>query len=272
MTNSSSNSQDKEPKSAENAVEQLPLLYRDDDIVVVDKPSGLLVHRSPIDRRETRFALQILREQLGQYIYPVHRLDKPTSGVMVFGLHSESASVLAKQFAQHQIRKAYLATVRGYAPASGCIDHPLRADPDRYAGRAEFGDAKPAITHYQCLAQYELDACIEKYPQSRYSLVLAQPLTGRPHQIRRHMKHIAHPIIGDAKHGRGRHNRYFAEHLACPRLLLHAMALEFSHPASGQRQRFVSPLTGAYAALVKAFNWQTAVNTAEHRLGWPKVT
>ena len=238
----------------------------------MDKPSGLLVHRSPIDRRETRFALQILRDQLGQYIYPVHRLDKPTSGVMVFALNRNSASRLATQFAEHSVRKAYLATVRGHSPISGCIDHPLRTDPDRYAGRNEFGAAKEAVTHFQSLAQHEIDVCIEKYPQSRYSLVLAEPRTGRPHQIRRHMKHISHPIIGDAKHGRGRHNRYFTEHLGCARLLLHAFALEFRHPNSGERCRFVSSVSGSYASLIESFGWQVAAHTAEHRLDWQKVT
>lgn len=272
MTNSSSNLQTFTQAQAGLAEHGLGLIYLDQDIVVVDKPSGLLVHRSPIDRRETRFVLQILRDQLGQFIYPVHRLDKPTSGVMIFALSSASASALAAQFSQHSIHKAYLAVVRGHCQESGEINHALRADPDKYAGRIDFGDAKPASTHYQTLARVEIPVCIEKYPQSRYSLVLAEPQTGRPHQIRRHMKHIAHPIIGDAKHGRGRHNRYFADQLDCPRLLLHSLSLQLSHPATGQLLRFSSPPSGSFATLLKRFDWESACAAALDRLNWPKVT
>ena len=224
-------------------------------MVAIHKPAGLLVHRSPIDRHETRYALQILRRQLDQKIYPVHRLDKPTSGVMLFALSREAAGQLGKQFSENTVQKAYLAVVRGYAPESGWIDHALRADPDPYAGRPEFGEAKPARTYYQRLASHEIDVEIERYPQSRYSLVLAEPLTGRPHQIRRHMKHISHPIIGDAKHGRGRHNRYFAQSLNCPRLLLHATQLRFTHPKTAERIVLNCPVDGVYEQLLERFGW-----------------
>ncbi len=271
MTNSSSNHRENTATRA-SSTETLPLLYRDEHLVVVNKPSGLLVHRSPIDRRETRFALQLLRNQLGQRIYPVHRLDKPTSGLMVFALNANAADILSQQFANHRVRKAYLAVVRGYSPAQGSIDHPLRADPDPYAGRPEFGEAKPALTHYQSLAQHQLNVEIEGFPTSRYSLVLAEPQSGRTHQIRRHMKHIAHPIIGDAKHGRGRHNRYFAQQLGCPRLLLHALALRFRHPLDDRECYVHCPVDGHYAALIERFGWRDSAAQAEDRLAWRKVT
>ena len=119
--------------------QELPILYRDDDLVAINKPSGLLVHRSPVDRHETRFALQMTRDQIGQHVYPVHRLDKPTSGVLLFALASESARAVAEQFSRHEVIKRYLAVVRGYAPEAGEIDHPLREDADKYAGRESRG-------------------------------------------------------------------------------------------------------------------------------------
>ena len=148
MTNSSSNSSEISTNVVQ-ADETLPILFQDEYVVAIHKPAGLLVHRSPIDRHETRYALQILRRQLDQKIYPVHRLDKPTSGVMLFALSREAAGQLGKQFSENTIQKAYLAVVRGYSPESGWIDHALRADPDPYAGRPEFGEAKPARTYYQ---------------------------------------------------------------------------------------------------------------------------
>ncbi len=272
MTNSSSNSSHVLTADKHSPRETLPLIYRDEHLVVINKPSGLLVHRSPIDRRETRFALQLLRDQLGQRIYPVHRLDKPTSGVMVFALTPAVAKQLAEQFAQQQVKKAYLAVVRGYSPPQMLIDHPLRADPDPYAGRPEFGEAKEAQTDIRSLAQQQLEVAIEGYPSSRYSLLVAEPHSGRPHQIRRHLKHISHPIIGDAKHGRGRHNRYFAQHLDCPRLLLHALALRFRHPLSGRDHYFHCPVDGCYETLLRRFQWMQAADQAERELAWRKVT
>lgn len=237
----------------------LEILYQDEDLVAINKPSGLLVHRSPIDRRETRFALQLLRDQLGQRVYPVHRLDKPTSGVLLFALSPEMAGVLAQQFQQHSIHKTYLAVVRGYCPDQGTVDHPLKEDPDARIKRSREARPQPAVSHYRCLAKVELDVEIERYPQSRYSLVEVVPETGRRHQIRRHMKHIAHPIIGDAKHGRGRHNRYFAEQLDCPRLLLHAQHLELRHPRSGEKLTIQAGLDRHFGQLLQRFDWEKAL-------------
>lgn len=259
MTNSSSNGSEADVKVIHSDDVPIPVLFRDEHIVVIDKPAGILVHRSPIDRHETRFVLQLLRDQLGQQVFPIHRLDKPTSGVMVLALCKDAAADLNRQFREQQVQKHYLAVVRGHTPASGLIDHALRADPDSYAGRPEAGPPKEARTTFTRLATTTLPVEIETYPSSRYSLVLAEPHTGRTHQIRRHMKHISHPIIGDAKHGRGRHNRYFAKHLACSRLLLHANQLEFLHPADGQALRFFQPPSGEFAALLQQFDWLNAL-------------
>ena len=218
--------------------EQLKILLRDAHIVVIDKPPGLLVHRSEIDRHETRFAIQILRDQIGQRVWPAHRLDRGTSGVLLFGLSSEIASRLGKQFEAGTVEKRYLAVVRGHPPEHGSIDHPLRRQRDDYefAGdRQQHEVPQSALTHYRRLAEVELPVAVDRYPSSRYALVELNPVTGRKHQLRRHLKHIAHPIIGDATHGKGRHNRFFAEHLDCHRLLLACTQLDFLHPESGAR-------------------------------------
>ncbi|MFT4919139.1 MAG: tRNA pseudouridine65 synthase [Zhongshania aliphaticivorans] len=241
--------------------ETLSILYQDENIIAINKPTGLLVHRSPIDRHETRFAIQLLRDQIGQYVYPAHRLDKPTSGVLLFALNSDIASQLAQAFQTHKVEKSYLAVLRGYCPDAGHIDHPLTEEPDKRIARSKPAAPQDAITNFRRLATYELDAHIETYPQSRYSLVLAQPMTGRRHQLRRHFKHISHPIIGDAKHGRGRHNRYFAEQLDCPRLLLHALQLRFIHPLSKQEIQLQAPLDHHFTGLIKRFSWGDSFTT-----------
>ncbi len=235
-----------------------PLIYRDEHLVAVNKPSGLLVHRSPIDRQETRFALQTVRNQIGQRVYPVHRLDKPTSGVLLFALSSEVARELSQQFASGTVAKRYLAVVRGYAPEQGIIDHPLREQLDAIADRGRRADrpAQWALTEYRRLARVELPVAVDRYPQTRYSLVDLRPKTGRKHQLRRHMKHIGHPIIGDAKHGKGVHNRFFQCEYDCHRLLLACTILRITHPVSGSRLQFEATLDDAFNRVLAAFDWQ----------------
>ena len=192
----------------------LPILYQDEHIVVIDKPSGLLVHRSMIDKHETRFALQMTRDQIGQYVYPVHRLDKPTSGILVMGLSSEVAAKLSEQFAQKAITKKYIALVRGYTLDAGCIDYALKEQLDKMTDKQAQQDkpAQEAVTHYKTLWHGEVPIAVGRYSTSRYSLLSLTPETGRKHQLRRHMKHIFHPIVGDTTHGDGKHNNMFREH------------------------------------------------------------
>jgi tRNA pseudouridine65 synthase len=249
--------------------ETCEIIFRDEHIVAINKPSGLLVHRSPIDRHETRFALQIVRNQVGQHVYPVHRLDKPTSGVLLFGLSSAIARRVSEQFARRQVGKQYLAVVRGHCPESGCIDHPLLEKLDRIADRDRLGTtrddvarsrpAQDAVTRFQRLAAVELPVAVDRYPQTRYALVALHPQTGRKHQLRRHMKHIGHPIIGDAKHGKGVHNRFFQSRYDCHRLLLACTHLELAHPVSGQRLQLQAALDANFWRVVEAFGWQSAV-------------
>lgn len=239
----------------------LDILYQDDWLIAVNKPSGLLVHRSMIDRSETRFALQILRNQTGRHVFPLHRLDRPTSGVLLFGLSAEVARQTAPLFADGQIQKTYLAVVRGLAPEGGIIDHPLKEEADPIADRKARTDKPPqtAITRFSRLASVDLPIAVDRYPSSRYSLVRCEPQTGRKHQIRRHMKHINHPIIGDAKHGKSLHNRFFQQHYQAHRLLLAATQLDFLHPFTGQPVSVSAPLDDTFGNLLRALDWQKAV-------------
>jgi tRNA pseudouridine65 synthase len=241
--------------------ETLDILYRDEHIIAIDKTSGLLVHRSEIDRHETRFAIQILRDQIGQWVWAAHRLDRGTSGVLLFALSTEMASTLGKQFEAGTVEKKYLAVVRGHPPESGEIDHPLsrQRDDREWKGEHTSDEAQSAHTRYQRLACIELPVAVDRYPSSRYALVEAEPLTGRRHQIRRHLKHIAHPIIGDATHGKGIHNRFFAEAFACPRMLLACTSLTFDHPASGERVQIKAPVSGSFAATLAQLGWSEFV-------------
>ena len=239
----------------------LVILYRDDHIVAIDKPAHLLVHRSNVDRHETRFAVQLLRDQIGRRVWPAHRLDRGTSGVLLFGLDTEAASALGRQFEAGTVEKRYLAVVRGHPPESGCIDHPLSRQRDTYefAGNACSDEAQPALTRFRRLATAELPFAVDRYPSSRYALLEVSPVTGRRHQIRRHLKHIAHPVIGDATYGKGRHNRFFAEHFGCHRLLLACTTLAFTHPATGEALEVKAPVSGEFAATLAQLGWDVAL-------------
>ena len=233
----------------------LPILYKDDRVVVVAKPSGLLVHRSPIDRHEKRFAVQMLRDQLGRRVYPVHRLDKGTSGALAFALDREAAHSMAEAFGTRQVRKTYLAVVRGWPDEAGEIDHALAAVRDEYAPATDAA-AKPARTTFRRLATVELAHRVDRYPTARYALVELQPDTGRRHQLRRHLAHVSHPIIGDSTYGKGRHNRLFAELFGVRRLLLACVRLEFPHPATGETLCVAAPPDGDLDSLAARLGWR----------------
>ena len=233
----------------------LPILYSDERVVVVNKPSGLLVHRSPIDRHETRFAVQLLRQQLGRRVYPAHRLDKGTSGALAFALDREMAAALAAEFSGREVAKTYLAVVRGWPEERGEIDHELATIQDEYALPTETA-ARPARTSYRRLATVELPVRVDRYPTSRYALVELHPETGRRHQLRRHLAHVSHPIIGDSTYGKGRHNRLFAESFGVRRLMLACTALEFRHPVGGQRLSIRATPGDEFESLAARFGWR----------------
>ena len=227
----------------------LPVLYQDEYLAVIDKPAGLLVHRTMLARGEKWFAMQLLRDQLGQHVFPVHRLDRPTSGLMVFALSAEVAKIMGEQFAAHAVEKTYHAVVRGYLAGEGRVDYALQEELDAIADKhaQQNKAAQSAVTDYQCVQQVELPVAVsKKHATSRYSLVKLQPKTGRKHQLRRHMAHLRHPIIGDTNHGDGRHNKFFRQHFGIHRLLLVANELRFNHPISGQPLHFSLPLPAAF--------------------------
>ncbi len=237
----------------------MEILYRDDCLVAVHKPAGLLVHRSLIDKHATDFALQRVRDQLGRRVYPVHRLDRPTSGVLLFALDAGTARTLTAQFTAGQVVKTYRAIVRGYLEPEGVIDHALREELDVLADANADPNKAPqtAITQFRRLATVELPFPVSRYPTARYSLVELQPQTGRKHQLRRHLKHIFHPIIGDTTHGDGRHNQFFARHFANQRLLLAATRLQLRHPQTGEVLLIRAPLAADFQRIVAALGWDT---------------
>ncbi len=248
----------------DSQAQELRVLYRDEYLIAVRKPAGLLVHRSAIDRHAHEFALQRVRDQIGQRVYPVHRLDRPTSGILLFALDPQTATRMTDLFAQRETEKRYLAVVRGYTAESARIDYPLKEIHDRMTDAKALSDkaAQDAITDYRRLATIELPFADGRHSSSRYSLIEAFPRSGRKHQIRRHMKHIFHPIIGDTTHGDGRHNRLFREQFACHHLLLCAVGLGFKHPCTDTPVLIHSPLDDEFQRLIAEFGWQASVRAA----------
>lgn len=203
----------------------LQILYQDEHLIAINKPHGLLVHRSAIAADASEFAVQILRDQIGQKVYPVHRLDRKTGGVLLFALNDEANSQLQQAFMNKEVSKKYLAIVRGFTPEKGTIDYPLTTDDGR---------TQDAVTHYSTLQQFEIPVPIGKFETSRYSLVEVIPETGRMHQIRKHFAHIFHPIIGDRPYGCNKQNKLFLEKWQMNTMLLHASELEFKKPFSDE--------------------------------------
>ncbi|NUN14921.1 MAG: pseudouridylate synthase [Myxococcales bacterium] len=228
----------------------LLILYQDDRYVAVDKPAGALVHRTtlaPADVPTGEIVLQRLRDQLRHHVYPIHRLDRATSGVLLFARDPEAARLACTQFETHTVYKRYLTVVRGYIADEGMIDYPLQAAP-----------AEPfqsAITTFRRLGTVELAVPVGRYLSARYSLVEVVPKTGRIHQIRKHMHHIFHPIIGDTTHGEGRHNQLFRDHFNSKRLLLFATRLRFTHPFSGKSIVIDAPLDLPSQQLLTHLGW-----------------
>ena len=230
------------------------IVHRDEWLVAVDKPPGLLVHRSDVDRRETRFAVQLVRDTLGCPVWPAHRLDRGTSGVLLFALSAVAAATLGRAFESGAVAKRYVALVRGWPDSQGVIDHPLAVLDD---DSARVADREPqlAVTHYSRLARLELDLPDDRHPTSRYALVELSPETGRRHQLRRHLKHIAHPIVGDATYGKGPRNRALAARVGVTRLWLHARSLSFAHPETGEPLTIQAPLGEDWQRLLALPGW-----------------
>ncbi len=229
----------------------LEILFEDAWYVAINKPNGLLVHRTRLAEETKEFALQMLRDQTGLHLYPLHRLDRGTSGVLLFAKSPEAAAPVVKAFQERQPEKIYLAIVRGYAPESGTIDWPIRPDKDN-----NLKEPVEAVTHFERLGTVELPIAVGRYQTSRYSLVRIKPETGRMHQIRKHMGHIRHYIIGDKKHGDWRHNLMFLEKLNSSNLLLHAASLTFIHPFTGAEIVIKASVPASMRRLMEEFSWE----------------
>jgi tRNA pseudouridine65 synthase len=223
-----------------------PILFEDDDFIAINKPTGILVHRTRISE-DTQFVLQLLRKQIGQRIYPIHRLDRGTSGVLIFGKSSEAASWLSCLFRAHEVKKEYLAIIRGFVADADRIDYPL--------AKEKWLEKKEAITDYQKIDQVEINVPISRYVTARYSLVNAQPQTGRRHQIRRHFAHIRHPVIGDKRHGDVKHNKHWQQSFDIKRMLLHAHKLDFIHPKSNQKIEIIADLDLEFRRALELLNF-----------------
>ena len=224
----------------------LDIVFQDDELIAINKPHGLLVHRSPIARDANEFALQILRDQLNRHVYPAHRLDRKTGGVLLFALNKETEKLMQQQFSDNLVSKKYLAIVRGHTPDEQEIDYPLRK---------ENGTLQEAFTRYKTLARAELDVPLGNHATSRYSLVEANPTTGRMHQLRKHFSHVFHPIIGDRTHGCNKQNKLFKERWELDTMLLHASQLSFIHPVSKIPVHIEAPLQAEFLRVMGIMGW-----------------
>ena len=225
----------------------LDVLYADDHLAVVNKPAGLMVHDSVLARGESDFAADRLRMQFGKPVFLVHRLDRATSGCLLLAFDRDTASALGKVLMSREVEKDYWAICRGWPEADAfTVDHHLDGGPGKPL-------KKPAVTHFQVLARTECDWPSAGFDTSRYALLNAQPQTGRFRQIRRHLKHVFHHLIGDTSHGDGRHNRSFRM-IGVHRMLLHARRLAFVHPHSAARIEVVAPVDVEFAKALALFD------------------
>jgi len=230
----------------------IEVVYEDAELLAVNKPAGLLVHRSAIAADETDFLLERLKAQSGATLFLAHRLDRATSGVVLLAKSREIAGELGRQFMARNVVKQYLAVVRGWPEAEGVIDYPL-------ADVRERSPRKPALTRWRTLAAATVPIALGKYPEQRYALVEAQPETGRYRQIRKHFHHVSHHIVGDTSHGRGDHNRLWRMHFQMHRLLLHAWRLRLAHPLRGTPLTLQAPLDETWKRVLKAMSWEAAL-------------
>ena len=224
---------------------KLEILFQDDYLVAMNKPSGLVVHPS-YETTDRNTCLSILRDQIGQFVYPLHRLDRGTSGVLLMGLTKDTARAVHAAFTGRHIRKTYVAVVRGWSPKEGTLDRPLRKI---------YGDKEDALTHFRTLAHGVLPFPVGRYPEARYSLVEARPVTGRKHQIRRHLSNASYPVVGDTVHGDGKHNRLFRSVFDCYHVLLHALHIELEHPHTGDLLSLSARIPEDFMQVCRRMGW-----------------
>ncbi len=247
-----------ELEESDEVAPELEILFEDEHIVAIHKPAGLLVHRSYLARKERFFAMQLTRDLVGCHVFPVHRLDRPTSGVLVFAKSSEVARALCEQFELHQIEKTYLALVRGNVHEAARLDYALKVELDDVADKKARKDKPPqdAVTDYAPLLNTEIPFSSGRYSTSRFCLIKLTPQTGRKHQLRRHMAHLRHPIIGDTTHGDGKQNKFFRSHFEINRLWLIAKSIRFTHPVTQQLMHIETELEQEWLTIFEQFGWQ----------------
>ena len=243
----------------EIAQQEADVLFRESGLLAINKPAGIPVHGSPILEDQPRTLLAMVRQTEGAMTHAVHRLDRPVSGVNLFTDNKELLAQLSLEFEQRRVRKCYLAVARGWPAADGIISHPLLPPRDV---RKHNSVARDAITRWETIATIETPHAIPPYDTSRYSLLMLYPESGRRHQLRMHMKHISHHLVGDTTYGRGEHNRLFREQFGCHRLLLHAWSIELTHPYTGEPVRIHAPLDQVFRNVLRKFAWEKAI---EHR-------
>lgn len=224
----------------------LEIVYQDDYLIAINKPHGLLVHRSFIANDAKEFALQMLRDQINRYVSPVHRLDRKTGGLLLFAFDKETEIAMHQQFQNGEVQKKYLAVLRGHSPDQLDIDYPLVK---------ENGAIQEAFTAFVTLKRAELDVPLGKHPTSRYSLVEATPTTGRMHQLRKHFAHIFYPIIGDRKHGCNKQNKLFKEQWDMTTMMLHASELSFTHPVTRERLHLTAAPQAEFCRVMEIMKW-----------------
>jgi len=228
----------------------IEIIYNDNNYIAINKPHGLPVHRSGYVGEADNYAVQLVRDQIGQYVYPCHRLDSKTSGVLLFALHKETNRLMHQQFAHNRVRKKYIAVVRGYTDDSGIIDYPLTN---------EKGKTQEAITEYKTLKRAELAIPSGKFETSRYSLVEVHPQTGRFHQIRKHFAHIYHPVIGDRPHGCNKQNRLFKDKFKMTTMLLHAAEITFNHPVTKKEVTMQATIHPEFKQVLCLMGWSERI-------------
>lgn len=220
----------------------LEIVYQDAWCIAINKPHGLLVHRSSIARDADEFAVQLLRDQVGFPVFPVHRLDRKTSGVLLFATQAEYVSEFQSSMQSNIAQKRYLALVRGFFQDEIALDYPLTRDD---------GKVQEAQTNFTKIEHFELSVPFGGFATSRYSLIEAQPLTGRMHQIRKHLNHLRHPIIGDRPHGCNKQNKLFLERWNMNTMLLHAKFLTLKHPFLGTQLNLEADLSDDFGGVLE---------------------
>ena len=228
----------------------LEIIFEDVYLLCVNKPNNMLVHHAYHSRNvaDETSLLRLILDKTGLKVYPIHRLDRKTSGIILLTKETTYVSKFQELFTNNEIHKTYYGVLRGHSPSSKIIDSPVK-------GR-DSNVHKEALTHLKTLEQITLDIPVKPYDTSRYSLVELSPKTGRMHQLRVHTNKISHPLIGDTKYGDKNHDIMFDENFGCKNLFLHAGKLEFIHPFSLEKLILKATFPKDWIGLFQKFSWR----------------